>query len=257
MFIIHLSSLFLILWCPIPSSLIDPGTMIEVENTIVDTAPLIQKFREIMSDGGRQLRVKVNGGCMDAGHRTPHPNGGILTPYVNEKCGLHPWTKWYWNGDYLKTGWTSDYAGEEGCLGFWGKQDVPRDVHQLQVFVCGLVEQFFIRIHPSQLDFSRLEIYFSIHSKKYAKKCLGMYNDDVDVYPDDMKNDTKSLRRDMFQLQECYGFDQQSFYLDSEQFDEIDNLKQKIFGPKGFKHWDYKKEDNCSCVNANAIENQR
>jgi len=237
-------------WPP-PTALIHPGTVINVGDSIIDTKPMIEKFKKFMSGSdGRQLKVKLNGGCVDAGHHSADPEAGdILTPYVNQQCPEHPWTKWLWDGDYLKVGWASDYPGTFGCLGFWDKGEAP----SLEVFSCVDISTFLIRFHPRQFDFSRLELFFSIHSKVYQSKCLGIYNKDLEIHPSYRGNANKTVRRDVFQLQECYGLDHQSFYLEDEQFDVIDKLKQKIFGPEGMVPWDRQKDNNCTLLDNNRI----
>lgn len=210
----------------------DPGTVIEVGHIPIDTSALVNKLIAGKSNQtGSFIRSKADQGCLEAGHRNnPVPQGEIYTPWIYKGCPNNPWVKWHWDGDLLKVGTPPDFDAQEACLDCWKNSPYC----DLKVFKCngGPSQQFFIRIHPNQVDRKNHKLYFSIHSKSHPSKCLSWYLREIDWHPAQRKTNRwnkEKVARKIYQLQECRGLDHQSFVISHEKMEDYENVKKGIF----------------------------
>jgi len=162
-------------------SCVDPGEGFELLGHHVSTHSQLQKISHLLTqynlEHGRQIHYRKSGGCLDA----DWPAGDWYNfVFLNASCHVESITQ-QWR---LVGGAEFQVASHElrpdifhngACLSDGDFAD-PR--HQeaawLTVDNCtnSAHNKFKIRIHSSQVDLQKQQLYFAIHSTKYPNRCL-------------------------------------------------------------------------------------
>lgn len=118
------------------------------------------------SDGsGHFIQTKFNNGCLDAGFNT-EPKVYTVHPYY--LCLPNANLKWKFDGPLLKVEAEDDL--DRPCLDCSGGS-ANCDI-KVKECTGDLNQRWMVRIHPQQIDNTSHRVYFSIHSQKYASRCL-------------------------------------------------------------------------------------
>lgn len=196
----------------------DPGIFVQALGTKILTVPFTDRINQLLSDRaifGRQIRIRASDDCIDSDWATdkndfsPKPASCNQNKF-SQSVRVH--NKVWTIGQQL-----AEHGGTWPCLAC---TSFAEDC--LVEFVpCTLDRnmRFFIRVHAPQIDLGDDRVYFSIHSTLYPKKCL------TSLFSTKKNGNT-------FFLDECYGNEKQSFYLDMDWTEDLTKVRKQIESEK-------------------------